>query len=172
MRRAAALVSILLGCVPVAAQEVRTLPGGATSIRELRGAWILVCGYDAEARACNLRQEQRDTASGRLVLIMELVPVGDDITGSLVLPLGVDLQKGVTLQVDDHAPMVGSFQACVAQLGCAVPVSLDEGQSRELAAGETLTATFTPVNAQAITYSVSLKGLSGALARAAELLAN
>jgi invasion protein IalB len=100
-----------------------------------------------------------------------LVPQGGALTGSIVLPLGIDLQKGAVLQVDAGPTMPATFQACVAQLGCAFPVAFDADQARALAAGEALGVTFTPMGQPQLTYTVSLRGLTGALARAFELLA-
>lgn len=164
------LLLVLLQASGAAAQGGRAFPGGATSIRESRGDWVLLCGFDGDTRACNLRQEQRESSSGKMLLIAELVPRGGVVTGSLVLPFGVDLAKGVSLQIDDGEQIAASFQTCVASLGCAILLSFDARQTRALADGNGLKASFVPINGAMITYTVSLQGLTGALGRAAELL--
>lgn len=167
-----ALMLLVLGSSGAMSQEAPTFPGGANALREVRGDWVLVCGFQGTVKACNLRQEQRAGADGPVQLIAELVPQGGTLTGSIVLPHGVDLRQGAVLQIDAGSTVPASFQACVAQLGCAFPVAFDADQARALAAGQALGVTFTPMGQPPATYKVSLRGLTGALARASELLAD
>jgi len=146
------------------------LAGGASAVREERGDWILLCAAKNAVRACNLRQEQREASSNRFAVLVELIPKGNALDASIVVPLGVDLQVPPILQVDDGAPYEARYQSCIAQLGCALAASFDADGARRLAAGNTLRVTFTPMGQQAVTVSASLSGLTGALQRATELL--
>lgn len=83
------------------------LPGGATSLRQGHGDWTVSCNITtqngAPTKACSLSQEQTDGQSRQRVLAIEFRPGGDVLQGTLVLPFGLAVDQGVTLQIDDGA---------------------------------------------------------------------
>src|SRR5262245_37523598 len=83
------------------------LPGGATSLRETHGDWVVNCAIMGEgeqaSKVCTLSQEQQDSKSGQRVIGVELRPASGANAATLVLPFGLDLAAGAALQVDDGA---------------------------------------------------------------------
>jgi invasion protein IalB len=153
------------------AQAQATLPGGASSLRETYQDWLVAC-VQKKTKRCALSQQQSQE-NGRRVLGVEIVPGpdGKTATGILVLPFGLALDAGVTLQIDDkpaEAPL--RFSTCLSG-GCLVPLSFDEAFLSALRAGEALKATAKAFDGgQAVSLSVSLKGFSAAFDRVAVLV--
>jgi hypothetical protein len=84
------------------AQQAPTLPGGATSLQEIYQDWRVACQVADNAKRCVLLQQQNQQ-NGQRVLAIELnAPVGNTVTGTLALPLGLALDAGVTFQIDDN----------------------------------------------------------------------
>src|SRR5688572_23504746 len=128
------LVALFGMLAPALAQEP-SLPGGATSLRESHGDWAVSCNIQQQngknVKLCGLSQEQHDQNSRQRVLAIELRPEGAAAQGVLVLPFGLDLDKGASFQIDDGPPSpVNKFRTCLPQ-GCLVPVNFD---ARTLAA--------------------------------------
>lgn len=161
--------------VPVAgglsAQEQATLPGGASSLQETYQDWLVAC-VQKQTKHCALSQQQSQK-DGQRVLAVELTANADGktATGALVLPFGLALDTGVTLQIDDKpAQKPLRFSTCLAG-GCVVPLSFDAQFLTALRAGETLKATAMTANSnQAVPLSMSLKGFSTAFDRVTELM--
>jgi invasion protein IalB len=61
-----------------------------------------------------------------------------------------------------------SFKTCLPS-GCLVPLSIGADWEKAMRAGTALTIAAQAVNGQAAKFSISLKGLAGALDRIAEL---
>src|SRR5262245_36055516 len=99
-------VSAGLSIATASAQEA-ALPGGASSLREAHGDWMVNCtiaGSEDQARkVCAMSQEQTDSNSGQRVIAMELQPGETASNVTLLLPFGLDLAAGAALQIDDGA---------------------------------------------------------------------
>lgn len=151
------------------APAAAALPGGATSLQETHGDWVVGCAVQGAAKRCGVTQEQTNQQTRQRVLAVELAPAGDRIEGILLLPFGLALDQGVALQIDEHAPgPTLRFRTCLPA-GCVVPVSFDARQAAALRAGTALKARVTPDGSQPTTLSISLKGLGSALDRTAVL---
>ena len=150
----------------VTAQEEAALPGGASSLQEAYQDWLVSCVQE-NGKRCALSQ-RRTQQNGPQILAIELVPAGDDgtATGTLVLPFELDLDAGVTLQVDDSPPSAPlRFSTCVAG-GCLVPLSLDAALLDRLRAGEALKVRSKAADSdRAVPLSISLKGFGAAVDR-------
>ena len=98
---------------------------------------------------------------------------GQDATGTLALPFGLALAKGVTLEIDDQK-LEGSLQFNTCQaVGCLVPVTFNADTTPLLQNGTTLKINATAADtAQPIVFTISLNGFAGALARTADLSAD
>lgn len=147
------------------AQPASSLPGGATSLQETHGDWVVGCALQGTAKRCGLTQEQTNQQTRQRVFAVELTPVGDKIEGVLLLPFGLVLDQGVVLQVDDQAqgqPL--RFRTCLVA-GCLVPVTFDARQAAALRGGTALKMRVMPEGGQSTVLTVSLKGLAGALDR-------
>ena len=152
------------------AQAQATLPGGASSLQETYGDWTVNC-VQREGPKCLLTQ-QHNQQNGQRVLAIEIVAVngGKTATGTLVLPFGLELGAGVTLQVDEkpaEAPL--RFSTCLPA-GCVVPVSFEGASLAALRSGGTLKTASKAVNTdQVVALPISLKGFSAAFDRVATL---
>ena len=151
------------------------LPGGATSLNETHGDWRVQCATGTEpasaAVTCSVLQEQTDNRSGQRVLAVQMIPSDGGTTGTLILPFGLALDNGVTLAVDEQAPMAPlRFSTCLPA-GCLVPLTLDAATTEALRSGTSLKIAVTALGGEQANLTVSLNGLAGGLDRAAALLA-
>ncbi|MEP9372816.1 invasion associated locus B family protein [Mesorhizobium sp. KR1-2] len=151
--------------VPVLAQAT-PLPGGASSLQETYQDWRVACQIVNGAKLCAVSQQQV-RPDGQRVLAVELqAAAGDTATGTLVLPFGLLLDAGVTLQIDDRqalAPL--RFRTCLPA-GCVVALSFDNNAVAALRAGATLNLKASAADtSQEVTLTVSLTGLAAALDR-------
>jgi invasion protein IalB len=179
-RSLAWLYAALLGVVvsgtfaaTAAAQEAPSLPGGASSLRENHGDWIVTCRIDTQAgksvKLCVLAQEQADSRTRQRMLALELQPSATGAQGTLVLPFGLALDAGVTLQVDDGtATPVQRFRTCLPA-GCIVPITFDAKGLALLRKGTALRIKATADGGKEAPFTVSLKGFPSAFDRAATL---
>lgn len=170
---AASLTVSLIGSQALAKDTTR-LPGGAQNLREGYGDWVVSCDIrtqnNASRKVCALSQEQTNTQSHQRVLFMQLQPKGSAAEGTLVLPFGPDLSKGVTLQIDGGATLASlPFWTCLPG-GCLVRLSFDAKSVAGLRAGNNLKVNVFPVGAPEMSLSVSLKGFPDALDRTISLL--
>lgn len=166
----------LLGIVAFsgsAALAASSLPGGASSLQEVYQDWRLSCVNGENGPSCRVVQEQVHQESGQRVLAVELVPTASGgLAGTFVLPLGLRLDAGVTVQVDDgEASQPLRFSTCLPG-GCQVPVAADEATSAAWQAGETLKLAAQLMDGRTITFSVPLNGFAAAFDRARSLLAD
>ena len=156
----------------VQAQDIG-LPGGATSLREVHGDWVVSCaitGEGAEARKlCTMSQEQQEGNSGRRVIAMELQPSQDFPRATLVLPFGLDLVSGAQLQIDDGTPgQALPFRTCLPA-GCIVSADIDAEMLAALRSGAALKVHTKADGGRQTVFSISLKGFGGAFDRTSAL---
>ncbi|MBZ9873195.1 invasion associated locus B family protein [Mesorhizobium sp. BR1-1-9] len=85
------------------------LPEGATSLRAAHDDWNVACSVlDANGRnqkVCALSQELTDRKSHQRVLAIQMQPAGTGVEETLVLPFGLALGNGATLQADEGKPV-------------------------------------------------------------------
>ena len=142
-----------------------SLPGGASSLQETYQDWRLACQNAQPKPLCSVSQEQAQQ-NGQRVLAIELISGGNDgLTGNLILPFGLMLDAGVTLQVDDgKAGKPLRFSTCVPG-GCVVPLKFDTAYVAALRAGKSLHLNVKSMDSKDVALAISLKGLPGALDR-------
>ena len=147
------------------------LPGGASSLIETYDDWGVVCQMQADAPACVVRQIQTNNQTQQTVLTVEISQAADGgFPGVVLLPLGLALAQGAQFKIDDAAiDGTMAFSTCVPQ-GCLLPFTFNTETVAKLRAGKVLGIAVAAINPpQPIALAVSLKGLTGALNRAAEL---
>ncbi|HVX75487.1 MAG TPA: invasion associated locus B family protein [Bradyrhizobium sp.] len=169
----AAVLACLVVTAPGQAAPPSSLPGGASSLQETYDDWGVSCSTPNKVVHCVAVQRQSRKENGQQLLMIELTPAknADALTGALVLPFGLLLTSGVTLQIDGNPPAVPlAFRTCLP-VGCIVPLSFDKTIAGALQTGTTLkiTATANDTN-QPVTFSVPLKGVVPALKRIKALL--
>lgn len=167
-------VASVASVLPAGAQDSVSLPGGASSLRENHGDWLVTCRIDTQSgksvKLCALSQEQVDSRTRQRVLALELQPSGAGAQGTLVLPFGLALDTGVTLQVDENPPSPAQrFRTCLPA-GCIVPVAFDARTVALLRKGTALRVKGAAADGgKEAPFSISLKGFPSAFDRAGAL---
>ncbi|MCZ0735097.1 invasion associated locus B family protein [Phreatobacter sp. AB_2022a] len=164
----AALLAVALPASRAMAQEAAP---GPSSLRETYQDWAVSCTGHGQARRCAFSQQQR-RRDGRRVLAIELVPARDGtLSGTLLLPFGLALDRGVTIGLDQAAPGAPlPFKTCLAT-GCIVPVTFTAAMLRTFRGGTSLKLNTIASDAgQPVAFSLSLKGFGPALDRTLALL--
>jgi invasion protein IalB len=138
-----------------------------SELRETFESWTVRCVLKDAGRDCNMAHQQRHRETHQLVLAIELKKSANaGLGGILVLPFGLRLAKGITMQIDDSAtPLPLQFSTCMP-VGCLVPLSLDKQTIATLRAGTVLKISAVPnEDNKPVTLSVSLKGFAQGLDR-------
>lgn len=164
--RLAGLLAAFAATAPAAAQTSGALPGGANSLQEIFENWTVACVQQGAGKRCALSQQQADQQSHQRVLAIELTaPSADRVAGTLVLPFGLALDSGVTLQVDEApaGPRL-RFRTCLPG-GCLVSLSFDAGQAAALRKGAALKVNAVADGGKDAVFTISLKGYPAALDR-------
>lgn len=166
-------MTVTCGLSGIAQAAEPSLPGGASTLREVHGDWTVACAVQAsqgggKAKHCALSQQQISQQTRQRALAIELTPEIEGAKGTLVLPFGLNLTSGIVYRLDDgQAGAVLSFRTCLPA-GCIVDLAFDTVAS--LRAGNQLKIITTADGGQEITFSISLTGFSSAYDRVAELM--
>ncbi len=150
-------------------QSTATLPGGASSLQESYQNWQVVCTQRESAKQCAMSQQQVSRQNQQRVLLVELTPTKDKLEGVLVLPFGLALEKGASLQIDDGT--VGQplrFRTCLPA-GCIVPLKFGAGMLANLQHGTAIKIKVVSDGGEETPLSVPLKGFSEAYSRVTAL---
>ncbi|MFT4118292.1 invasion associated locus B family protein [Bradyrhizobium sp.] len=155
------------------AQTAPTLPGGASSLQEAFQDWRVACRVAETTKVCVLAQQQAQQ-NGQRVVAVELQPRPDNtVTGTMVLPFGLLLSAGATLQIDEQKPLAPlAFNTCVPG-GCVINIVFDAATVTALRSGKALkVAAKTADNQRDFPLTVSLNGFATGLDRIRALLKN
>lgn len=159
--------ALLMSMLVVGAAEPApaTLPGGATSLAETFSDWQVGCIVQGPAKRCAITQEQMNPQTRQRVFAIEIGNAGDRLEGILLMPFGLALERGATLQIDDQATATTvKFRTCLPG-GCLLPLAFDARSIAVLRAGTGLKIRATTDGGPEQIYTVSLKGFSQALDR-------
>lgn len=141
------------------------LPGGASTLEETYMDWRVACASQGEVKRCALTQLQQQPNGQRVMAVELTVPRRGEASGTLVLPFGLALDAGITLQIDELAPMpVQRFRTCLPA-GCIVRVAFSTTSVKAMRAATALKVQATAENGVAVPLSVSLSGFAQALDR-------
>ena len=145
--------------------------GGPSSLSETYDDWRVACVAAAEnKKQCAFSQGQV-SQNGQRVLTVELTPADDGgLKGVLVMPFGLNLDKGVTFSVDDTPPGKPSrFRTCLPG-GCIVRLTFTAATTAALKQGTALKlGAFASDTEKDVAFSISLKGFNQALERTIQL---
>ncbi|MBR0785292.1 invasion associated locus B family protein [Bradyrhizobium iriomotense] len=153
-----------------ASQAAATLPGGASSLNEMYRDWQVACEQQGTGKRCVMSQQQINPQTRQRVLAVEINSVAPNkVEGVLMLPFGLALDSGATLQIDDGvaAPPL-RYRTCLPG-GCLVPLSFDAGTLSALRRGTALKIATIADGGKATPFSISLQGFAAALDRVAAL---
>ncbi|MGE0630367.1 MAG: invasion associated locus B family protein [Hyphomicrobiaceae bacterium] len=140
------------------------LPGGSSSLQETFEDWTVRCAVQNNTRICKLQQQQRHRETNQLALAIDLeAGAKNTATGTIVMPFGLRLAAGITLQLDDEpASKPLSFSTCLP-VGCLVPLALDAPTVTALRTSKVLKlAAVANDSGQAVALTISLKGFPSA----------
>lgn len=157
---------VLCACASLAQAATESIV--PSKVQENYGDWLMACVQKDGKPLCSLSQNQVDSKSQRRVLGMEVLNLeAGKATGVLLLPFGLLLGKGVTLQLDDAAPgKPRPFSTCLPG-GCLVPFELDEAMLKSLRKAKTLKIAATGIGGKNVQgLNISLKGFDDAYKRA------
>ena len=165
--------AILLSPAATSAQDASGLPGGASSLRESYGDWVVNCAVQAEGgrniKLCALSQEQTENDSHQRLLAIELKPENTGVAGTLVLPFGLALDQGAIFQVDDApAGLRQKIRTCIPT-GCLVSFSFDAPTLAALRKGAQLKVKTVADGGKDTQLTISLKGFPNAFDRTVAL---
>ncbi len=165
-KRLAGLLAAIAATAPVAAQTSGALPGGANSLQETFESWTVACVQQSAGKRCALSQQLTDEQSRQRMLAIELsAPSADTVDGTLVLPFGLALDSGVTLQIDEApAGRPLRFRTCLP-VGCLVALSFDATEAAALRKGAALKVNAVADGGKDAVFTISLKGYPAALDR-------
>lgn len=173
---AATAISSIAGAVLLAGQAgAAGLPNGATRLNETYDDWSVSClaakKEGASTVNCAIEQVQNKKGTRQRVMAISLVPQSSGTAkGTLLLPFGLDLAGGVTLQVDNgQATSPLPFKTCVPA-GCIVPIEWKATTVDGLKSATALKIKAKGAEGKEVGLSISLKGFAGALDRAAALI--
>ncbi len=147
-----------------------SLPNGASSLQETFQDWQVACVQQGTAKRCSLAQQQADPQSKQRVLAVELTSSAGKVSGLLVLPFGLDFERGVALQIDDGAtgqPL--RFRTCLP-VGCLIPLAFEGPMLNSLRQGTSLKAKAMADGGRETNFTISLRGFGPALDRTAALM--
>ncbi|KRB32890.1 invasion protein [Mesorhizobium sp. Root695] len=155
-----------------AQQQVAAVPDGPSSLREVYQDWSVACSVQENARVCSLSQDQVQK-NGQRLLAVEIQRRADGSTmATLLLPFGILLDPGVTLQIDDQPPLSPQrFRTCLPT-GCIAVFAIDRPTLGKMRGGTVLKLNVTTDAKTPLTFPVSLHGLTAALDRMVALSAN
>jgi invasion protein IalB len=177
-----ATVTTVLAQTPPTGGAAGAPQGGARPNiqQETHGDWQVRCG-DVPAgpatgdappphrKMCVMSQEQTDGDSKQRVMAVEMIPDGQEIQATFILPFGLSLQKGVNLQIDNgRASGVLPFRTCLP-IGCILPIRFDPKLAGDLRKGSKLNVTVTTDAGEEVKLAFSLSGFTKAIGRASEL---
>jgi invasion protein IalB len=148
-----------------------TLPNGASAINEVYEDWTVDCRLADGRKVCRLSQAQGNSQTGRRVFAIELdAPRNGRAEGTVLMPLGVKLDAGAIMKLDDKTFGQGlRFSVCASQ-GCIAAVTLPAAGLDSMRKSQNLTiASLGLSNNEPVVFKISLKGFAAANARIAQL---
>jgi len=155
---------IMLMLAPTAFAQ-SALPNGASTVQEIYQDWRLTCNMRDKAPTCAISQDQTQQNGQRLLAVEIQTRADGSAVATLLLPFGIVLDQGVTPNVDDQPALKAArFRTCLPT-GCIALLPIDSATLAKLRAGSGLNLKVVGDPDKALSFQVSLHGLSAALDR-------
>jgi len=156
------LVAVLAAAVPAGAQTDK--PAGADEQSNLP-KWIVTCGNgNAEgAFRCAMQQTLYLSSTKQRILAFTIEKTGSGFVGTLLLPHGIDLTKGVRFQTDDAAEKTAKI-GFADQNGSYASFALDAPLLQAMRKGSVFRVKTSPRSGDDLVIELSLSGFSTSLA--------
>jgi invasion protein IalB len=131
--------------------------------------WMVRCGRPPgrEAEVCEMQQQQIDNEDRTVMAVaVGQVPGSSDVGLLIILPLGILLRAGVTMQIDGGAAIPLEVERCERQ-GCRIERLIEPDLMSRLKAGTKATVFFDAFDPQGkrqrLGVPISLLGFTAAL---------
>jgi len=151
---------------------VIVMPGAAhagAKVGDKFGDWVFECQAIADGKTdCALTQTlvNKQTNQPVIRLILARSKGGDDVELKVLVPLGIDLQAGVSGSVDDKIPLKFVLETCI-QAGCLGTAKTKGGILDAIKSGAALNLSFTGKGAgNKVSVAGSLKGIADGITAA------
>ncbi len=140
----------------------------AGTVTATHGDWEVRCSSDAE-KVCVMSQSYKD-AEGRPIAFVKLLRLNDRSLSNgtkipaqweVVVPLGVVLTEGLSMQIDSKKARVAPYRFCV-KAGCRVLEPITEGFVSELKGGANVVLAFQAIDGKKRQATISLNGFTKA----------
>jgi len=162
---------LLLAVAPVRAEEAKT---GTPDTEVLETGWTKRCPEDQKLKdkikksGCEVFQ-RIDVKKSKLRVAEFAVgfPQVKDLEkggglGVVILPLGIYLEQGVTMKIDDEKPFAFKVRTCTME-GCAAYITLKKSLLETMKSARTVAFGFKSAEGQDINVLMSLNGFADAL---------
>ncbi len=147
-------------------------PTAAARTTQQFGNWGVSCWNDQGQRFCDLDVELRRRQDNQRVVKLTVKPQGASrAVAGLVMPFGLDVRAGVTLQVDD-GPVARNvpYQTCLPE-GCVVDLSFDASALAALRSGKALKVSAPVASGGSFDVQLPLAGFEAGYAQMLSLAA-
>jgi invasion protein IalB len=126
--------------------------------------WGFRCSGEGEVDSCEIFQTLVVSEGQQRLLHMAIgyVQGVERPIGVMVVPLGVALPPGLTIQIDDGEQQTFEFERC-DQAGCRVELLMGSDLIEGMRAGGTMNVTVVDASRQGIQIPVSLSGFTAAM---------
>lgn len=127
------------------------------------GKWKVKCDRDDSARTCILFQELVRKEDNTRVALLEFKKTNtSDAAVTLTLPFGLNVSKGVSIQINGGAESKSiSYSTCYKQ-GCIVPMTFDKNALKLFAQGGVVIFSSDLITGEKVLFEFSLDGFSEA----------
>ncbi|WP_407977351.1 invasion associated locus B family protein [Brucella pseudogrignonensis] len=141
----------------------------ANAVTQTYDDWQVVCKEASGKRLCAAVQQVAGQIEGQpntkqRLIAVEIIRSGDSATGSMILPFGINVSKGVSLGLDktpENAPRI-PFKTCIPA-GCIVPLEFSPQAVDALKKASRISVGFEGASdRREKTMEVSLKGFAEA----------
>ena len=157
---AGAAFGVMLACGPALAQDQ-----GATAKPEVFDTWRVRCVTTPSPGPCVMYQEVTTDQRTNQVLVaisIAYVPGMDRYTLQIVVPLGMAIPKGLTIQTDNYTSPVLRYRRCDRN-GCYVEQAVENAMVEGLAKSGTVgKVVIVADNGKSYSLNFSLKGFAAA----------
>lgn len=157
---------------PAPETPAATAPAVPDQLTEVYRSWTVGCRAAAGGtRSCSMEQAIVDNASKQTLLRLVIVPGANGASdATLIAPFGLELARGIVLDVDGGESFTAPFKSCF-QFGCVAPIALDGKRREAMRTGGEIRARMTPADdpSKTLDLKLSLAGFTNALKRLEEL---
>ncbi|MEM6587021.1 MAG: invasion associated locus B family protein [Pseudomonadota bacterium] len=126
--------------------------------------WAVRCSGEGDDKRCSMNQTLRSAGENNDWLLRIELNQGQEGTaqGFLVIPFGMDINKGVSMSIDGGARFNLPYRTCQS-FGCVVPINFSGPAVEAMKKGETVEVTiYTLEGGSSFNLPVSLRGFTAA----------